>query len=42
MTNHDALPTWRPGANRDAVVAFLDELVAVAGPSQRRVPAQRE
>ena len=35
MTSHDVLPSWRPGATRDAVVAFLDEVVDV--PPEDRV-----
>jgi phosphoserine phosphatase len=31
----DALPSWRPGATRDAVVGFLDAAAAV--PAERRV-----
>ena len=29
MTSHDVLPSWRPGATRDAVVGFLDDVVSV-------------
>ena len=29
MTTLDLLPSWRPGATRDAVVAFLDDVTTV-------------
>ena len=35
MTSHDVLPSWRPGATRDAVVAFLDDVASV--PPEDRV-----
>lgn len=35
MTSHEVLPSWRPGATRDAVVTFLDDVVAV--PPEERV-----
>ena len=35
MTGHDALPSWRPGDTRDAVVTFLDEVIAI--PPEERV-----
>ena len=34
-TDHQLLPSWRPGATRDAVVAFLDQVSSV--PAEQRV-----
>ena len=34
MTAHEALPSWRPGATRDAVLGFLDAAAEIP-PAER-------